>query len=66
MLLTPLKVMNLKTGVDKFFSRRPIFRARNITCAPNRVRKKMCAQNQSARPIETLQETLLFAPLLPK
>ena len=47
-------------GVDKCLSRGPIFRARNFTCAPNRAHKKMDAQNQSARPIETQQETFLF------
>ena len=28
-----------KTGVDKFLSRRPTFRARSFTCAPDRARK---------------------------
>ena len=34
--------------------------------APNQARKKMGAQNQSARPIETQLETLLFVRYLPK
>ena len=38
------------SGVDKFISRHPIFRAR----------KKMGASNQSARPIKTQVEILLF------
>ena len=41
------------TGVDKFVSRRPIFWERNFTCSPDRARKNMGAQNQSAHPIET-------------
>ena len=54
------------TGVDKFVSRRPIFWERNFTCSPDRARKNMSAQNQSARPIETQLEILLFCSLLSK
>ena len=43
---------NPDTEVDKFISKRPIFRARDFTCTPNRARKKIGAQNQSACPIE--------------
>ena len=32
------------TGLDKFTSTRPIFRARNFTCAPDRARKKIDAE----------------------
>ena len=35
------------SGLDKFTSTRPIFRARNFTCAPEQTRRKMGAQNQS-------------------
>ena len=53
-----------KTGVDKFLSRRPTFRARNLTCAPDRARKKMGAQNH----VHVLDTTrnVAFCSLLPK
>ena len=35
------------TGVDKFFSRCPIFLARSFTCAQDRERKQRGAQNQT-------------------
>ena len=44
------------TGVGKFLSRYPTFRASNFTL----FYKKMGAQNQNARPIETQLETLLL------
>ena len=49
------------TEVDKFLSGHPILWAGNFICAPNRARRKMGAQNQSAPPIETQLEKLLFA-----
>ena len=48
-------------GVDKFLSRRPIFRARNFFCVPDQAREKMGAQNQFTRLIETQLEKLLLA-----
>ena len=47
--------------MDKFFSGRPIFRARNVDCAPDRAHKKVGAENQSECPIKTQLEILLFA-----
>ena len=47
-------------GVDKFLSRRPIFRARNFTYAPDQARKKVGPQIQSARLIKTKLKTLIF------
>ena len=49
------------SGVHQFLFRRPIFWACNFTCAPDQALKKMGAQNQIVRPIETQLETLLFA-----
>ena len=46
-------------GVDKLFSRRPIFKI--FICAPDQAGKKVVAPNQSARPIVTQLQTLLFA-----
>ena len=47
----------------QFFS----IRNRQISLwGPDQARKKMGAQNQSARPIGTQLETLLFAHYLPK
>ena len=51
----------MQTWVDKFLSRCPIFRARFLTCVPDRARKKMGVQNQIGRSIDTQLETLLFA-----
>ena len=48
-------------GVDKFPSRRPIFRARNFSCIPDWASRKTDSQNQSARRIEKQLETLIFA-----
>ena len=48
-------------GVDKFPSRRPIFRARNLTCMRDWASRKTDSQNQSARRIEKQLETLVFA-----
>ena len=38
-----LYIIFSNTGVDKFLSRRPIFWARNFTCAPDRARKNGCS-----------------------
>ena len=48
------------SGVDKFLSSRPTFWVCNITCAPNRTRKKMGAQNKTVCPIEIQLEISLF------
>ena len=50
-----------KSGVDKFLSRRPNFRARNFTWVLDWARKKIGPENQSARSIEIQLETSLFA-----
>ena len=46
---------------EKFLSRRSIFRALNFTSKPDQACKKVGAQNQITRPIETQLETLHFA-----
>ena len=40
------------TEVDKLFSMRQTFQAHNFTYTPDRLRKKIGGQNQSARPIQ--------------
>ena len=52
----------IQTGLDKFISTRPIFRARKFTCTPDRARKKTGAQNQTqcARLIKKNLETFIF------
>ena len=47
-------------GVDKYLFTRRIFRARNFTCAPDRARTKMGAQNQIMHPIETQLEIIII------
>ena len=53
------QIFESKTGVDKFLSRRPTFRARNFTCARLGM-QKMGGQNQGVHPIEAQLKTLLF------
>ena len=52
------------TGLDKFTSTRPIFRAHNFICAPDRARKKKKKgsqnQTQCARLIDKQLETSIF------
>ena len=50
-------------GLDKFTSMRPIFRARILTCAPDRLSKKKAGvqnQSQSACLIKKQLETFIF------
>ena len=62
LIITQLIVI---VGMDKFLSRRPIFRRHNFICAPDREREKIVAQYQSTRLIGT-SRNVVFCFLLPK
>ena len=53
-----------KTGMDKFLSRRPNLRARNLTFTPDRARKKL-ALNTKVHVLGTTR-SVAFCSLLPK